>query len=136
VTIKRPADPETVKRWLLAKAKKLADPRPPSPAQVGLLAGLLNGIFLPEEPTATDKEIANNARHGILRYVFGAASLKDPAMTRSEIGALFAWLEVTKHSLTDDYYIGSPYTIAETKAIYQAFLEAEGQRRLPWVEEV
>lgn len=133
MSISRPAEPETVKHWLLAKAEQLADSLPLSPAQVGLLAGLLNGIFLPEEPTAEEREAANNARHGLLEYVFGIASLN--GLTRGEVRALFAWLEVGNDE-AGKYHVGSPYAVAEGRAMYRAFLEGKGQKRLPWMEEV
>jgi len=118
--VKRPADPETVRGWLQKKAAKLAvqyGPRPPSQAQIGLLASKL------AEALGGGEE-GEKARHSVLFFVFGKESTKE--LSGAEASAVLNWLLEGKDEDTGDYIINE-LAAKEARLILRQCLKDAGQ---------
>jgi len=90
-----PAQPETVRGWLIAKADKYGGQEPPSPQAAGLMVGKL-------EEAHKDHE---QARKLFTSYVFGKVSSKE--MFGCEVRAVLFWLLTGKDAHTGDYTLNS-----------------------------
>ena len=112
----RPASPETVKRWLLAKAEKYAYGGPPSKAQRGLLAGKLQ---------AAHKD-GVQARRLVTHYVWGWDSLKDERVTGAQVSAMLDWLIEDRDPDTGEYIL-DPLAVKELAAIVSESRKGTGQ---------
>ena len=108
----RPAPPETVKRWLKAKAEKNPYKGPPSKNQRGLLAGKLQEAHKDGE----------QARRLVTHYVWGWDSLKDERVTGAQVGAMLDWLL----GYSEDYVL-SPTAVKEIAAIVRESRRETGQ---------
>ena len=106
----RPAPPETVKRWLEAKAELNSYKGPPSKNQRGLLAGKLQEAHKDGE----------QARRLVTHYVWGWDSLKDERVTGAQVGAMLDWL------LSDGYGL-DPVAVKELAAIVSESRKGTGQ---------
>jgi hypothetical protein len=114
----RPYDAETVKRGVLARAKK-GDAAPLPASQYFLVTESLEALF-PND----NADMRQAKRYSVLRYLFGVDSSKK--LTVGQKDALLRWCTVD-----GDYTKPHPDAFAEAAAIVDAQGVANGQTKLP-----
>jgi len=122
-TVKRPTDPQTLKRCLQGLAMFYLRPGknggrglkgPATPKQIGLVAGLLNGAL-------KEWDDPDEARHQVLQHLVDKPSAK--ALTKYEAAALLDWLTGGEGSELDS--LAATEARAVAKAVAGSEKEAE-----------
>jgi len=114
----RPADPETVRGWLVQKAAK-GDVALAKDGQRGGAVGAIHMLF----PNAHE-DAKTNMRHALTNYFFGKS--ESAKLTGGECAAIMAWAT----EQVDGQYRAHPMAVQEAAKIIESLDTAQGQQPL------